>query len=110
MITDADITKLKKTLVTKDDFKRGLKKELKKYTTKNDLKEVATDLRVEIGEVRDLVEATAVGVARIENTLDGIAGAIQDLRTENGAGAVHLARHDRQISALAVATGTTLPH
>ncbi len=118
MITDADITKLKKTFVTKDDLKKeldrfatkdDLKKELGRYATKDDLKESIADVRVEIGEVRDTVESTAAAVARIENALDGLSGAIQDLRTENGAGAVHLARHDRQIEALALATNIALP-
>lgn len=96
MITDADITKLKKAL--KEDF-----------ATKDELKESVADLRVEIGEVRDTVETTAAAVGRIEIAIDGLAGAIQDLRTENGAGAFHLARHDRQIEALAFATNVTLP-
>lgn len=105
MITDADITKLKKTFITKAD----LKSSLKNYATKDDLKEAVADLRTEIGEVHDKVDTVASAVGRIEVALDGIAGAIQDLRTENGAGAVHLARHDRQIEALALATNITLP-
>lgn len=110
MITDTDITKLKKVFITKEDAKKfATKSDLKKYSTKDDLKEAVADLRAEIGEVRDITETTAAAVARIENTLDGIAGAIRDQWVENGAGAAHLERHDRQISALAFATNVTLP-
>jgi len=91
MITDGDITKLKETFVTKEEFKEEI-----------------AEVRVEIGEVSDKLDSVALAVGRIENTLDGISGAIQDLRTENGAGTAHLIRHDRQIEALA--TNVTLPN
>ena len=96
MITDADITKIKKAL--KEDF-----------ATKDELKEAIADLRVEIGEVHEKIDTVATAVGRIENALDGITGAIQDQRVENAAGTVHLMRHDRQIEALALATNATLP-
>lgn len=103
--TKDDLRKELKRYPTKDD----LRKELKKYATKDDLKEMSADLRVEINEVRDMVETTASAVIRIENTLDKVAGAINDLRTENGAGYVHLVRHDRQIAVLAKTVGVVLP-
>ena len=93
MSTSADITKLEKTLATKDE-----------------LAELRTDVHVGFGEVNDRIDVLAAGIGRIENVLDGISGAIQDLRTENGAGAVHLARHDRHIAALAFATKIALPN
>ena len=100
MITETDITKLKKVFATKDE-----------------LAELRTDMNQgfrEVGErfeqVDEKIDTIASAVGRIENTLDGIAGAIKDLRTENGAGTAHLLRHDRQIEALAVATKITLPH
>ncbi len=105
MITDADITKLKKTFATKDD----LKSELQKYATKDALEELRADMQIGFGEVTDKIDTLATAVGRIENTLDGIAGAIQDQRIENATGAVHLARHDRQIAALASATHVSLP-
>lgn len=112
MITDADITKLKETFITKDEFKS----ELNKFATKDELKEEIagvreeiSDVRVELGDLRGTVDTIATAVVQIQNTLDGIAGAIQDQRVENGAGAVHLARHDRQIDALALATNVALP-
>jgi archaellum component FlaC len=108
MITDADITKLKKTFATKEDLKR--------FATKEELKKESSSLRAEMSEMRDTIDTVAATIARLEsgfehmqNTLDGIAGAIQDQRVENGAGAVHLARHDRQIEALALATHVPLP-
>jgi hypothetical protein len=86
MITDADINKLKGTFATKVEM--------------NEKFEV----------VDGKMDSMAAAIGRIENSLDGIAGAIQDLRTENGAGAVHLARHDRQIETLAFATNVVLPY
>lgn len=89
MITDADITKLKGTFATKEDL---------------------ASVRLEVGEVNDKIDTLASAVERIENTLDGIAGAIHDQQIENGSGAVHLARHDRHIAALAIATNVALPN
>ncbi|MEK7086350.1 MAG: hypothetical protein AAB951_01015 [Patescibacteria group bacterium] len=99
MITDADITKLKKD-----------------FATKNELAELRADVLQGFREVGERFEQTdekidtlASAIGRIENTLDGIAGAIQDQRVENAAGTVHLMRHDRQIETLALATHVTLP-
>jgi|CXWL01.1.fsa_nt_gi hypothetical protein len=92
MITDTDITKLKRVFATKDE-----------------LSELRADMQVGFGELHEKIDTVASAVGRIENTLDGIAGAIQDQRTENSAGAIHLARHDRHIEALALATSVTLP-
>ena len=92
MITDTDITKLKKV-----------------FTTKDELTGLRADMQIGFGDVNEKIDTLAVAFGRMENTLDGIAGAIQDLRTENGAGAAHLARHDRQIEALAVVAHVTLP-
>ncbi len=100
MTTDADIVKLKKTFATNDA-----------------LAELRADMNtgfLEVGrrfdEVEGKTDALAAGIARIENSLDGISGAIQELRMENGAGAAHFARHDRQIEALALATHVALPN
>lgn len=82
MISDADITKLKKVFATKEEL---------------------ADLKVEVGEVHDKIDSVLI-------KLDGIAGAVQDLREENSAGVVHLARHDRQIDALAKGTNIALPN
>ena len=95
MITNADITKLKGVFASKEEL---------------------ADVKVELGEVHDTLDTMASAldtvartVVRIENTLDGMTGAIHRLDTENGAGAAHLARHDRQISALAVHAHIQLP-
>ena len=101
MITDTDITKLKKVFATKDD--------LKGFATKDELAELRADMQVGFSDVNEKIDTLAVAFGRMENTLDGIAGAIQDLRTENGAGAAHLARHDRQIETLASAAHVALP-
>lgn len=81
MITDIDVKKLKETFATKEEL---------------------AEVRLELGDVKDTVH-------RIEITLDKVAGAINDLRTENGAGIAHFARHDRQIAALAAHSGIALP-
>ncbi|HUY05612.1 MAG TPA: hypothetical protein VMV62_02785 [Candidatus Paceibacterota bacterium] len=99
MITDTDITRLTGVFATKMDL----------TDVRTELKEDIADIHVELGEMRDTIDTMASAIGRIENALDGIAGAIQDQRTENAAGAVHLARHDRQIDALALATHVTLP-
>ncbi len=102
MITDTDITKLKSVFATKAD--------LKAFSTKKELGEEIVGVRVEIGEVSDKLDSVALAVGRIENAVDGLSGAIQDLRNENSMGSIHLARHDRQIEALAIETKITLPH
>ncbi|KND49472.1 MAG: hypothetical protein AB203_00100 [Parcubacteria bacterium C7867-008] len=60
------------------------------------------DLKVEMGEVKERLGS-------IEVTIDKIAGGIDTLLQKNAAGAVILARHTRQIGALALHTGATLP-
>lgn len=92
MITDTDIIKLKETFATKADMLQGFREVGERFA-----------------QTDEKIDTIAAAVGRIENALDGISGAIQDLRTENGAGAAHLARHDRQIEALALATNVTLP-
>jgi predicted nuclease with TOPRIM domain len=116
MITDADVVKLKKTFATKEDFGHlrrefgTVKKDLGKLNGETvTIKDGLGDLRLEVGELKDEVGEIHGTINRIEVTLDKMAGAIQDLRTENGAGAAHLARHDRQIAALAALGGTKLP-
>ncbi len=101
MITDTDITKIKRAL--KEDF--ATKEDLKAFATKEDL----ADVRVELGEMHDTIDTMASAIGRIENVLDKFTGAIHDQQIENAAGTVHLLRHDRQIEALAVATNVTLP-
>ena len=57
MITDKDITKLKKVFVTKDYFKKELNNELSKYATKIEM-ENALDKRTDIivKDVRTVIE------------------------------------------------------
>ena len=100
MITDADITKLKKVFATKDNLEKSASEELA---------ELRADMQIGFSNMNGKIDALAIAFGRMENLLDVIAGAIQDLRTENGAGAAHLARHDRQIQVLALATNVALP-
>ncbi|KND50796.1 MAG: hypothetical protein AB202_00105 [Parcubacteria bacterium C7867-007] len=60
------------------------------------------DLKVEMGEVKERLGS-------IEVTIDRIAGGVDTLLQENAAGGVILSRHSRQISALALHAGATLP-
>jgi hypothetical protein len=90
MITDQDVEKLKETFATKED--------LKALATK----EALADLRVEVGEISE-------NVRYLVHTVNGIVGAIQDIREDNAVGAAMLARHDRQIHALAAGTGVAIP-
>ncbi|MFH1178134.1 MAG: hypothetical protein V1711_00190 [bacterium] len=114
MITDTDITKLKSVFATKGelselraDMKAGFAEVNERFTEVN---ERFDGVNERIDTVSERIDTVALAVGRIENTLDGIAGAIQDLRTENGAGAAHLSRHDRQIEVLSFATKVVLPN
>lgn len=125
MITDTDITKLKKTFATKEDLKKfatkkdlsDMRKDFKKvFATKEDLagvrdelKEDIADIHVELGELHDKFDNLAGKFDSFEVKLDKIVGGLEDERLENAAGAVHLARHDRQIEALALATNVAIP-
>ena len=100
MITDTDITNLKKVFATKDDL----------FALRADMNQGFREVGERFEQTDEKIDTIASGVGRIENALDGISGAIQDLRTENSMGEIHLARHDRQIEALAVATKITLPN
>ncbi len=60
MITDKDITKLKKVFITKKDVKAfatkdDLKKELKKYATKEDLENTSDGIVKEIHTVIEMI-------------------------------------------------------
>lgn len=116
MITDTDITKLKETFATKKDLS-DMRKDFKKvFATKEDLagvrdelKEDIADIHVELGELHDKFDNLAEKFDSFEVKLDKVVGGLEDERLENAAGAVHLARHDRQIGALALATNIALP-
>ena len=120
MITDADITKIKKAFkkdfATKDDLKAfATKSELKKSHDKlqkshDKLQEAIADVHVELGELRDDVNDLKGKFETFDVKLDKIIGGIEDQRLENAAGAVHRARHDRQIEVLALAANVTLPN
>lgn len=99
MITDTDITRLKETFATKSEMNKRFDAVDKRFD--------AVDERFE--DMDEKIDSIAFAVGQIQNTLDGIAGAIHDQQVENGAGAVHLARHDRHIAALALATNVALP-
>lgn len=100
--TKADAEKLKKTFVTKKDF-NAFKKEFGVLTTRVDgIAEKLGDLSVEVGELHDKFDGLDV-------KFDAMIGLLADGMQEHHAGAVHLARHDRQIGALATATSVTLP-
>jgi hypothetical protein len=96
MITDQDITLLKATFATKEQHEA--------LAIKVDgIQETVGDLKVEVGEINEKVDDSLV-------KLDFIIGTLRTLEQENGAGAAHLERHDRQLTALATSAGITLPN
>lgn len=102
MITDADVTKLKKTFSTKKEFSR-LETKVDTLDAKFDgLQEEVGDLKVEVGELKDRFDS-------FEVKLDRIVAGLDEERLENAAGVAHLARHDRHIAALAAKAHCTLP-
>lgn len=117
MITDTDITKLKKTFATKEDLVdvrdelKNVRDELKGEISgvRDELKEDIADVHVELGELHDKFDTLAGKFDSFEVKLDKIVRGLEDERLENAAGAVHLARHDRQIGALALVANIALP-
>ncbi|MCI0542591.1 hypothetical protein L0Y69_02470 [bacterium] len=132
MITDADITKLKKTFVTKEGLKTALKKELSNYPTKADLKkelsnyptkddlkksqESLIDRMFSIFATKEDVRKSGEDtVQAIQNTLqeylnksDKDAQKIDILESEYAAHGFQLDRHERWIGALAGKAGVAL--
>lgn len=106
MITDADITKLKRVFLTKEEaLNLATKNDLKAYATKEDL----ADLRVEVGELKERVDIMDTKLDAIMVTMDAVVGGINDFREDNAAGSVMLCRHERHITHIARETGVTLP-
>ena len=108
MITDADITKLKKVFATKDEL-IGVKSDVAELKT--DVAELKTDSRI-IQETLIRMEQKMDDFIEFSHKkfaiLEGLAGKVADLDQENKMGAITLRRHDAQIHELAAATGTTL--
>lgn len=98
------------TPITKDD--------LKTFATKTDLKQVEKNLRGEILRVGERVESLEKGQKRLEkkidgvqetlgakldklqNTLDGFVGTVDELRTENEVGAHQIRELDARVTKL----------
>ena len=108
MITDQDIQKLEATFATKGELKEYAKQDsLNLLSEKVDgLHEQVGDFRVEFAELRGNMDSR---FDTLESKFDGMLGLLLASMEEHGAGAVHLARHDRHIGALATVTGVTLP-
>jgi hypothetical protein len=116
MITDQDIKKLKKTFVTKKDIEKLTKTFVTTFATKDELHvqtERIDDLVYEVGDLKvnvaELSERMDTRFNALENKIDKVLVSVDFLVQESAAGAVHLARHDRQINTLALHTGATLP-
>ncbi len=84
MITDADITKLKKTFVTKQDLKKELKKELARYATKEDLSITIRELLRFMTEIKNEIKTEITSDLKNEIVLfkDAILFEIKSLREE----------------------------
>jgi|GEM_PF-1599137 len=101
MISDQDITKLKETFPTKEDFSE--------LSVKVDgIQEELGDLKVEVGELHDKFDTLSNKFDSMESKIDGMVGLLEASLQEHGAGAVHLARHDRHITALATHASVSL--
>lgn len=120
MITDQDISKLKTVFATKEDLRDFAKKEdLRVFATKKDLNGLATSVagvemrmgRLEgrMDGLENRMDAMDEKMDHVMAAVDGIAGKFDTLILENGAGGLVLARHTRQIEALADGTGIKLP-
>ena len=101
MITDQDITQLKGVFATKEDLERFSAV----FATKEDL----ADVRLDIGDLRDIVEVQGEKIDHIATTMDRIAGNYEAMVVDNAVGANVLGRHTRQIEVLAKHTGAQLP-
>lgn len=139
MITDADVTKLKKTFLTKVDIAKmektfatkadiaALEKRMdEKFVTKKEFSglvvrvDVVTErldvLTERVDGLTEKVGDMSVEIGEIHEKIDGLdvkfdamLGLLTDGVQEHAVGAVQYARHDRQIKALATATNTVLP-
>jgi hypothetical protein len=102
MITDADVTKLKKTFATKVEFNK-LEKRMGNVEGRLDSVELKLDAVIEdLGDIKHTM-------GDVSRTLHNVVGMIDVLQQENRFGAEILNRHERQIVALAQHTGATLP-
>ncbi|MDP2268376.1 MAG: hypothetical protein Q8K46_04320, partial [Deltaproteobacteria bacterium] len=114
-ITDQDIQKLEAIFATKSELKEYAKQDSLNLLSEkvDDLQEHVGDLRIEFAELRENVDsrfnALDLRFDTLESKFDGMLGLLTASMEEHSAGAVHLARHDRHIGALAAATGVTLP-
>lgn len=116
MVTDQDVIKLREIFATKEDLsllESSLiatfvsKEEFSRLSEKVDgIQEELGDLKVEVAEVRERMDS---GFDSLESKFDGMLGLLMASMEEHAVGAVQYARHDRQISALAAATGISLP-
>ena len=115
MISEQDIEKLKEVFPTKDEF-TALSKKVESHDKRFDtletkldtletrfdgLQEQVGDLKVDMGEMNDKMDS-------LLEKIDGFVGSVHSLETENGAGAVILARHTNQIETIAKHVGLRL--
>jgi predicted nucleic acid-binding Zn-ribbon protein len=98
MITDQDITKLKKTFATKVEFNKLEKKV-------DGLVYEVGDLKVEVAEINERIESLGDKiesfVVRMETKMDSFLGNMDRLDIEDKAATSILDRHASQIGALA---------
>lgn len=84
-----------------------LKEELKKLVTRIEFKKTERVLRQDILKVEERLEGVEEGqkgldikLDKIQNTLDGFVGAVEDLRKEDAAGELRLRDHEERIARL----------
>ncbi len=123
MITDQDVTKLKKTFLTKEEFKKAAKDFASKKVlntlsnTVDNLVYELGDIKVEIAEIKEtLTERIEKLDAKIDSKFDSLdtkldrfLGNIDNLQTESNVCTVVQRRHTEQIDILAANAGIILP-
>ncbi len=121
-VTKDDLRNAVEKLTTKEDLRRfTTKDDLKRFATKTELKRVEKVLRQEILRVEEKVENVEEGqedikvsLVKIQNTLDGFVGTVDNLRTDNVVGAHHtrelqvqVKEHEKRIKRLESSTQAT---
>ena len=124
MITDADITKLKKTFATKNDADRRFDMVAENMaemqsdivTLKEDVSELKSDvadLKLDVAKLKSDVREIKQKVGlldKIYNLLDRENAAIEENKMETAAAHHKLDRHETWIKHIAQETKVTLPH
>ena len=99
MLEDKDIEKLKEELATKEDLENSTTKILSLVATKEELAE----LKQEASDLKEVIQSLTISV-------DKLAKAVDNLRTEYAALTLKIDRHEKWIRKLAEKLGVKLEY